>query len=176
MINLTKKNPTVPLIADPLGIDAAIQKLQISLSTLSWIDKVFGRAWPLPSNNGNKKTLEPMCYQGTKEYYPVLPNDALKCYSFFRVSGPRTTVDYQANMNTGGNYIFKDPVDLIVWGNLHLIDPTRDFIRIPLQTDRAPEHIEQFTISVEPAGGSATAAMLVLAWERRRMRVTLASH
>lgn len=60
------------------------------------------------------------------------------------------------------------------WGTQY--DPTRDFIRIPLQTDRAPEHIEQFTISVEPAGGSATAAMLVLAWERRRMRVTLASH
>lgn len=128
MTTETLKNPSVPTITNPIGIDAAIQRLQVFLGTLAWIEKSFGRAWSIPVEVLGKKTVEPMVYQGTKEYYPVLPNDALKAYSFFRVIGSRNTEEYAANLNTGGAYIFNDPVDLIVWGDLKAIDPSKDYV------------------------------------------------
>jgi hypothetical protein len=128
MTTETLKNPTIPTLPDPIGIDFAIQRLQQSIGTLEWLGKSFGRAWTIPRQVLNEKVVEPMCYQGTKEYYPVLPNDALKSYSFWRVSGGRSAEEYRPNMNTGGAFIFKDSVDLIVWVNLKRIDPTKNYI------------------------------------------------
>lgn len=129
MTTETLKNPSVVALPNPAGIDKAIQQLQTSLQRLPWIQKIFGRAWTLPTTTPDNKVIqEPKVYQGGLEYYPVLPNDALNSYSFFRVGAGRSTVDYQANMNTGGMYVFRDPVDLIVWGNLQKIDPTKDYI------------------------------------------------
>lgn len=128
MTTETMKNPTIPVLPNPVGIDLAIQRLQQSLATLAWLGKSFGRAWTIPRQVLNEKVVEPMCYQGTKEYYPVLPNDALKSYSFWRVSGGRSAEEYRANMNTGGMFLFKDPVDLIVWLDLKAIDPSKNYI------------------------------------------------
>ena len=128
MITETLKKPGIPILNNPVGIDAAIQRIQISIASLSWLAKSFGRAWTIPQNQGNQKIVEPMVYQGSKEYYAVLPNDAFDSYSFFRVAGPRNTEEYRANMNIGGTYIFKDIVDLIVWVDYKRIDPLKDFI------------------------------------------------
>lgn len=129
MTSQTLKNPSVSTIPSPVGVDAAIQRLQVSLQNgLPWLEKSFGRAWTLPRTVLKEKRLEPMVYQEGKEYYPVLPNDALKSYSFFRVTGAREAVDYAANMNTGGTYLFRDPVDLIVWFDMKKIDPAKDYI------------------------------------------------
>lgn len=128
MTTETLKNPTVLTIPNPVGIDVAIKALQLDLATLPWLEKSFARAFTIPKQVLNQKRLEPMVYQGTKEYFSVLPHDPLKSYSFFRVNGGRTSEEYAANLNTGGAFYFKDPVDLIVWVDLNAIDSSKDYI------------------------------------------------
>lgn len=123
----TLKNPSAPVIVNPIGIDAAIQKLQVAIAAIPWIEKSFARARPMTRMVLTQKKVEPMVYQGSEEYYPVLPNDALKAYSFFRANGPRQTDGYEPNLNYK-KYFFRDPVDLIVWGNLKLIDSSKDYV------------------------------------------------
>jgi hypothetical protein len=60
------------------------------------------------------------------------------------------------------------------WGTQH--DPARDFARIPLQTERLPQHVEQFTIGIEAGAGGGASGMLTLTWEARRMRVPIIAH
>lgn len=128
MTTETLKNPSVPTITNPIGIDATIQAIQIKLGQLAWMEKSFGRAWSIPRIRDKKKILEPMLYQGSKEYYPAMPNDNLKAYCFWRVTGPRNAENFSPNLNTGGSYIFSDPVDLIVWCDLERIDAATDYI------------------------------------------------
>lgn len=115
------KNPTIytaPSIPK-VGIDLELEAMRLKLAALPWLQKAFGRAWSKPRTLDGKTVLEPLLYQGGAEYYPALPNDNLKSYSFFRVNSPR--------VNTEGSW-FVDPVDLIVWVNLKEIAPTIDWI------------------------------------------------
>lgn len=128
MTSETLKNPTVVTIPDPIGIEAAIQSLQLSLASLTWLTKSFGRAWTMPRTEGGKTVYEPMVYQGNNEYYPTLPNDALNAFSFWRVNGGRTNKEWSSQMNPGANYIFEDPVDLIVWFNMKKVDPDKNYV------------------------------------------------
>ena len=50
------------------------------------------------------------------------------------------------------------------WGTQY--DVAQDLVRIPVRTDATGEHVEQFTIAVEP---EARGGKLVFSWERRRM-------
>jgi hypothetical protein len=129
MTSKNLKNPAVNIAPAPrVGIDAAIELIRQQLATLPWLQKAFGRAWSKPRTQDGKAVAEPMLYQGGKEYYPALPNDALKSYCFFKVNGPRRTIDYTANMNTGGRYIMQDSVDLIFWVDLKAINAAMDWI------------------------------------------------
>lgn len=137
MTTETLKNPSAPTIDNPIpiGIDGSIQRLQLALSNLGWLQKSFGRARPIPRMLDNKiKVVEPMVYQGSQEYYPAMPNDNLKSYSFWRVQSQRNVQNYSPNNNIGGTFIFQDLVDLIVWVDLKALDYTpggednKDFI------------------------------------------------
>ncbi len=121
------KNPSVVTIPNPVGIDLAIKNIQTSLGTLTWLEKSFGRAWNMNRNVSNEKRVEPVVYQGSAEYYPVLPNDALKSFSFFVVGSPRSTNDYNSNVSFG-TFFFKDTVSVIFWVNLHQIDSSKNYI------------------------------------------------
>ena len=120
MTDANYKNPKVIAIPNPVNLDKAIFNIQTILSGLPWIEKVFGRAKILPTSDieGTQK-LEPMVYQGTSEYYSVLPNDALRSYCFFRVNGYRDVSD-EAYHETR--------LDLIFWVNLRSIDGSKDYI------------------------------------------------
>ena len=114
-------NPKVFSILDPKGIDAKIVEINNSLSTLTYIEKLFGRAYLL----SQESQLVPKVYQGSKEYFNVLPNDALKCFSFFEANKPRE------------NELYTDPLDridslsteisMIVFGNYEKIDRTKGY-------------------------------------------------
>lgn len=123
MTNL--KNPSVILIPNPTDLDKSIQELQLGLSSISWLEKIFGRAKEVSRKLNNQVLREPMVYQGTSEYYPVLPNDTLKAYSFFRCVNGRSTEMYEPN--SPNNY-YSVPTDLIVWANIKKIDNSKDYI------------------------------------------------
>lgn len=123
------KNPGIFTPPAPaVGIDAAIELIRARLATLPWLQKAFGRAWSRPRILNGKTVIEPLLYQGGQEYYPALPNDALKSYSFFKVNTPRKILDYSPNMNTGGRYVFEDPIDLIFWVDLKAINSGVDWV------------------------------------------------
>ncbi len=119
------KNPSAPATPNPKGLDAKINELQTALSGLSWLQKSFGRAKIIPTKLGGKKLLQPMVYQGEKDYYPVLPNDALNSYSFFRVWGNRANPEQSKFANAPIDVV---TLDLIFWVNLEAIDNTKDYI------------------------------------------------
>jgi hypothetical protein len=127
MTNETLKNPSVVTIPNPVGIDLAISNIQSKLGELTWLEKAFGRAWNMNRNIAGDKRIEPVVYQSGSEYYPVLPNDALKSFCFFVVPGPRSTEEYNAN-TAFGTFFFKDTVSIIFWLNLQQIDPSKDYI------------------------------------------------
>jgi hypothetical protein len=52
------------------------------------------------------------------------------------------------------------------WGTIY--DPKQDLVRVPLTTSTLPEHVEQFTIVVDPAGG-----MLRLRWATTELSVPI---
>lgn len=124
----TLKNPTAKQHPDPIDLEAAIERVRCMVEELPWLEKSFGRAREHaeknPDGQGGEITV-PKVYQGKKEYYPVLPNDSLRSYSFFRVAGNRVPDDY-----TPDNISYNEttPVDLIVWGNLQKIDKHKDYI------------------------------------------------
>lgn len=127
MTNETLKNPSAIVLPNAVGIDAAIKTIQLRLAELTWIEKCFGRAWTRQRTVNDQKRIEPMTYQGSTEYYPCLPNDALKSYCFFRAKNGRTMEEYEPTV-AYGNYYFKDPVDIIFWFDLKAIDKTKNYV------------------------------------------------
>ncbi len=125
MNNTVDKNPEVITIPNPIDLDATIQRIQTSLSVVTWLTKIFGRAKILRNTVDDVPRLEPMVYQGTSEYYSVMPNDALDAYCFFRVWGNRQILEHEpgSTFNKGVS-----EVDLIFWANLQQIDSTKGYI------------------------------------------------
>ena len=126
MTQETLKNPSVVTIPDPTGLDLAIYYLQTRIAQLEWLQKSFGRAFTMPVRVREEKRLEPMVYQGGGEYYNVMPNDALRSYSFWRVRGKRGVNEW-VPLNNHGNFFLSDTVDLIVWCDLKAVDPSKDY-------------------------------------------------
>jgi hypothetical protein len=122
------KNPSVISVPNPIDMDLAIETLQEKLADgLPWLEKVFGRAREIPRKSADGKTIErhPMVYQSGGEYYPPLPNDALKSYSFFMAGQPRM---FDESKPFDPIKFINSPIALIVWGNLKRIDPSVDYI------------------------------------------------
>lgn len=116
---MTYKNPiNLPLLTAPLGVDKVIQDLQIQLSSLSWLDYSFGRAFIGKDNQqGGRDYNYPMLYSGNANYYDASPNDNIISQSFFVIDGDYSFNNYLINEQN----LFTVPVSLIVWGNLKKI-------------------------------------------------------
>lgn len=126
MINSNNKNPQVFTVPDAINLDLAIQKMQMDLASLTWLDKIFGRAWMHPVvNKKDTVVMQPMCYVGDSEYYNVMPNDALKSYCFFVSHDSREFEDYVPFDYT---YYQKTKVDLITWVDLKAVDSSKVYV------------------------------------------------
>lgn len=128
MTSHTLKNPTPKEHPDPHDLDASIERARCMLTDIPWLPKAFHRAIEHAEKDpdGQGGTIRvPKVYLSGKEYYPVLPNDALIAYSFFRVSGGRTLSEYLPDIISLNA---ECPVDLIVWANLQKIDKHKDYI------------------------------------------------
>lgn len=115
------KKPKIPIIKNPLGVDAIIQPIQIALGQeLPYLTASFGRSFTSEKLDANNiREVYPKCFQQKNDYINVLPNDELVGYSFWRVNDPQSIINY----NPGFRNRMNVPVDLIVWVNLRRIDP-----------------------------------------------------
>jgi hypothetical protein len=127
MVQYNLKNPTVVAVPDPQDLDLAIHQVQVKLSSLAWLEKIFGRAREFPVKSADGKTVnrEPRVYQSAGEYYAPFPNDALQSYSFFMAGQPRS---FEESKPFDPIKFMASPMALIVWGNLKRIDPAVDYI------------------------------------------------
>lgn len=125
-------NPVPAPIANPSGLDAQIQPLQLELGqSLSWVSNSFGRAY-----KGIRKMSN---MSGRSEYYPeveninatdkdryiaMLPNSRFGNFSFFYPKDPLEHTEVL--LPSKPNNFLKQKVDWIFWGNLDTIAPNRD--------------------------------------------------
>jgi hypothetical protein len=122
----------IPTLSYPIGIDKAIQNLQVELGeNLSWLQYSFGRAYVgKDRQQGGRDYVYPAVYKGNSNYYDASPNDNVVSQSFFLIDGEYQYSDYQINSDN----LFNVPVSLIVWGNLKKISDTDEhFEHILLQ-------------------------------------------
>jgi hypothetical protein len=123
---MSYQNPTILLIESPVGLEKAIQSVQLDLANgLTWLDKSFGRAWEFKEVTSEGKTIRvPKAYDGKGEYIPVLCNDFLSGSSFITVRNEETWPSY--SRATGNSK--SRTLSAIFWVNLKEIDPTKDYI------------------------------------------------
>ena len=117
--NVRTPNPLV-------GIDLIVYNLNNAISScgaLSFLTYNFPRA-------ERKRTLDaenisasykPQIYLKSKEWFNLLPDDTVKAFSFFYTNAPKTNFsDDKIN--------WTQTINLVVYANLNLIDPTDDSI------------------------------------------------
>lgn len=123
---MSYNNPTIPTISAPTGIDTVIESIRTVLGdNLLWLDKSFGRAWPMKTKDVDGKVLRvPKTYLGEKEYHNVLPNDFLVAQSFIAVDGPEEWEQF----NRFEGSIKQRKLAIIFWVNLKEINPSKDYI------------------------------------------------
>ena len=114
-------NPSELNITNAKGLDLAIQRLQIPLQSIIWLEKVFERARKNKDSKGNDF---PEVWQGKGlDYYNCFPNDNLQAYSFFYAKN-----DENIGTLTTSFGAFSRNIDLIIFGNLNKIDSSKDYI------------------------------------------------
>lgn len=129
---------TIYLHPQPINVDAEINKIQVKLSTIDWMEACYGRAWKQILSGKEERVrnfqknltsltdgsiIRPLAYQGKSQYFDCLPNDMLKSFSFFVVNDAVQPMDYQAFIK--GTYTYN--VDLIVWFNQKKTHPSIDY-------------------------------------------------
>lgn len=117
-------NPQILAIPNPKGIDVAIADIQLKLSAVTYLEKIFGRAFIMKEMVNGKECTVPKVYNGKKEYYTALPNDSLSAYVFFVATGPDEYDEFERNQSN----IIERKVSLIFWCNLKKINPSKDYI------------------------------------------------
>ena len=127
------------MLPNAVGIDKAIQDIQLKLSALNWAAKIYGRAFlekelKYPGEMDNrvsdfdggrpKEIIYPMVYGTNQEPINVMPNDALKSQIFFLCNDSQKYPDYEARVDIGQ---VVTNVSIIFWGNLQKINPAKKY-------------------------------------------------
>ena len=108
------------------GIDLIVSKLNIAINScnaLSFLTYNFPRAERKRTLDGENisANYKPQIYLKSKEWFNLLPDDTVKAFSFFYTNSPKTNFsDDKIN--------WTQTINLVVWANLSLIDPTEDSI------------------------------------------------
>lgn len=114
-------------IINKTGLDREIANICNKLTCITWLEKIFGRAFKHKENADSKIVTYPKVYQQQGEYLNVLPNDNFRSYSFITTAGKE---------QDAGNYWKTRRLALIIWGNLKRINESEDNIFIEdLKTD-----------------------------------------
>ena len=108
----------LPNITSPYLFDKVIKEIQQALKNgLPWLDYSFGRAERLVKVIDGKRIYTPNVYKGNDNYEVLLPDDRLRCFSFFVLSEPQELLN---RMQT--ELRIKAPFSLIVWVDLRKVE------------------------------------------------------
>lgn len=108
----------LPNITSPYLFDKVINEIQQALKNgLPWLDHSFGRAERLVKVIDGKRIYTPNVYKGNNNYEVLLPDDRLRCFSFFVLSEPQELMN---RMQT--EIRIKAPFSLIVWVDLRKVE------------------------------------------------------
>ena len=108
----------LPNITSPYLFDKVIKEIQQALKNgLPWLDYSFGRAERLVKVIDGKRIYTPNVYKGNDNYEVLLPDDRLRCFSFFVLSEPQELMN---RMQT--EIRIKAPFSLIVWVDLRKVE------------------------------------------------------
>lgn len=108
------------------GIDLIVSNINqsiITCNTLTWLECAFPRAERKRTLDGDNISsyYKPQIYLKSKEWFNLSPDDSVKAFSFFYTNSPKR--DFSDD-----NYSWTQTINLVVWANLSLIDPTEDAI------------------------------------------------
>lgn len=121
-------NPQIPVIPNPINLDAAIADLQALLGQLPWLERVYGRATTGITRTfmGGKEYRYPEVYAGKGAYMLLEPNNYLSAHAFFRVEGSQQPVDWKPFIKNS----YRQTISIIIWANLDKVknrDATMNF-------------------------------------------------
>jgi len=119
------KKPTIHKIPNPINLDAGIEAIQNKLSNIPWLETIYARAFILPGSEEGRPKHEPKAYVGQKGYASVMPNDNVTANSFFYVTSPERTIDYNNLSNKQKKEV---DISIIFWWNYKKIDKTKDYL------------------------------------------------
>lgn len=129
----------LPNITTPYLFDKVIGEMQQALkNNLPWLQHSFGRAERLIKVIDGKRIYTPNVYKGNDQYEVLLPDDRMRCFSFFVLSEP------QEILNRVQNEIrIKAPFSLIVWFDLRLVEKV-----MQLPDERNTEQVKEQILGV----------------------------
>lgn len=141
----------LPNITTPYLFDKVIHEIQQALkNNLPWLQHSFGRVERLIKVIDGKRIYTPNVYKGNDQYEVLLPDDRMRCFSFFVLSEP------QEMLNRVQNEIrIKAPFSLIVWFDLRVVEKV---LQLPDErnTEQAKEQILGVLNTAFPKKGSFT--------------------
>lgn len=133
------KEPVIIKIPNPKLDDKKIQEIQERLTSVSWLDYIYGRAKLFRETQNDNVFDVPKTYRGqhsskkNAEYGDVFTDDLFRAVCFFLKEGKKTVVEPQSRI-INANYT--TDYSLIVWGDLFKIDQSKNYdFNTDLQND-----------------------------------------
>jgi len=120
-------DPVIPLISAPVGLDYAIQTIQVKMGTLDWISHAYGKSTIGTRKQDLVEEYYPEVYHGSAEYKSVEFNDFIKGQCFF-IAGDAKMLSQ--DQGTYGWYTY--PLSVVFWFNYDKIDTVRTYRFIEL--------------------------------------------
>ena len=125
------ENPTPPSPITAYGVDVNIEEIKKAVNSLSWLDRLFGRAITLYEEEGGRRV--PKVYLGKGEYFNCFPNDAQKSFCFFYPIGEMTPTE--ESVPFAADRYYTQALSMVVWGNLERIEPNTIGLGEQLKTE-----------------------------------------
>jgi len=105
-------NPTASAI-NTIGLDGVITSLQSKFALLSWLPKVFHRAYIHREISNGRTATVPRVWISSNEWYNCLPNDNITAQAFFLPTSDETVSEFDNHVDP----LMKADISLIVWCN-----------------------------------------------------------
>jgi hypothetical protein len=120
---------TVYNVPNPIGIDQEISQAQQALDYIGWLDVIYGRTHiqsrEVQENGKTVVRVYPETWGQNYERENLMPNDNHRAFCYFLT---RDSADNPNGEEPPYNqFNVRQPVSIIFWGNLQLIDSTRKY-------------------------------------------------